>query len=248
MLATLRGARIVKPLSLSTKRLMSQQVAVVLAGSGVYDGSEIQEASSTLIHLSRAGAEVKCFAPDKEQFHVVDHTKGEEDANPRNVMVESARICRGAIAPLSDLKDAEGFDALIIPGGFGAAKNLCNHATEAQGDKSKLVVDGDLEVALKAFHAAKKPIGLCCIAPVIASAVLNAKVTVGKAEGDQWPYGGTVGAIEAYGGKHEEHDIDGVCVDEENKVATAPAYMFEGKPHEIYDSVGKMIDATLKMA
>ena len=106
MLAT----RILKPLALSTKRLMSQQVAVVLAGSGVYDGSEIQEASSALIHLSRAGAEVKCFAPDKEQFHVVDHTKGEEDAtNRRNVMVESARICRGAIAPLSDLKDAEGF-------------------------------------------------------------------------------------------------------------------------------------------
>ena len=72
-------------------------------------------------------------------------------------------------------------------------------------------------------------------------------MTVGKAEGELWPYGGTVGAVEAYGGQHEEHGIDGVCVDEQNKVATAPAYMYEGKPHEIYDSVGKMVDATLKL-
>ena len=131
------------PLSFGTSRYAStaagKKIAVVLSGCGVYDGAEATEAVATLVHLSRAGAEVSCYAPDKPQFHVIDHTKGAPIEEGRNVMTESARISRGAISPLGELREEE-FAALVIPGGFGAAKNLCNHATVAQGDASKLEV------------------------------------------------------------------------------------------------------------
>ena len=110
-----------------------------------------------------------------------------------------------------------------------------------------MVVDADLEAAIRAFHAAKKPIGMCCIAPVIAAHVLKATVTVGEAEGAKWPYGGTVGAVEAYGGTHQAAPFDGVCVDAENMVVTSPAYMYEGQPHEVFDSVGVMVSETLRL-
>lgn len=245
-------ARLAKPLLRpSSARFLStapsKKVAVVLSGCGVYDGAEITEAVAALVHLSAAGYTPACYAPDKPQHHAVNHTTGEEESAPRNVLVESARIARGAIAPLSSL-DASSYAAIIVPGGFGAAKNLCNHATVAQGDASKMEVDADLLAALQAFHGAQKPIGMCCIAPVIAAHALQATVTVGQAEGDQWPYGGTVGAIEAYGGSHVPHAFDGVCVDEACRVVTSPAYMFDGKPHEIFESVGAMVKATMALA
>lgn len=225
-----------------------KRVAVILSGSGVYDGSEIQEATAALFHLSRAGYEVKCFAPNKNQYHTINHNTGDVSNETRNVMVESARICRGDVAPLTKLiGEAGGFVALIIPGGFGAAKNLCNHATEAQGELSKLVIDTEVETVIKEFHTAKKPIGMCCIAPVIGAAVLKAKVTVGMSSGNLWPYGGTTKAVVAYGGKNEDTNIDGVCVDEENRVITSAAYMCNAKPHEVYDSVGLMVKTTLDM-
>ena len=164
-------------------------------------------------------------------------------------MAESARISRGANTPLSELPGSQkDFAALVIPGGFGAAKNLCNHATVAQGDASKLTVNSDVVASLKAFHAAEKPIGLCCIAPVIAAATLKCEVTVGEHEGDKWPFGGTVGAITGYGGTHINKGIDGVHVDHANKVVTSPAYMYDGLPHEIFDNVGQMIDEVVKLA
>jgi len=215
-----------------------------LSGCGVYDGAEVQESTYALAHLSSAGCKVSCFAPNKPQFHVVDHSTGQPTEESRNCLVESARIARGAVKPLSELS-VDSFDALVIPGGFGAAKNLCNHATVAQGDVSKLEIDGDLERILKEFSAGGKPIGLSCIAPVIAAHVLKCTVTVGRSEGDKWPYAGTSTAIENYGGKHVETDFDGVYVDSDAKVATACAYMYEGAPHEIYDSMGHMVRATL---
>ena len=103
------------------------------------------------------------------------------------------------------------------------------------GDKDKLLVEPSLERAVAAFAAQGKPIGLCCIAPVIVAALLpGVRVTVGCAEGKQWPYGGTVGAVKAYGGVHKETGADGVCVDASRKVVTSCAYMFAGAPHEIY--------------
>lgn len=219
----------------------------MLSGCGVYDGAEVQESAYALAHLSRAGCVVSCFAPDKPQFHVIDHTKGEVADEARNCLAESARICRGAITPLSHLC-ASNFDALVVPGGFGAAKNLCNHATVAQGDASKMEVDENLERALKEFSVAGKPVGLACISPVIAAHVLKCTVTVGSsAESAKWPYAGTAGAIENYGGQHVDTDIDGFHVDSAAKVATSACYMYDGAPHEIYDSMGHVVRATLDM-
>lgn len=224
---------------------MSARVALLFAGSGVYDGTEITEGVSSLVHLSRAGAEVKMFAPDKPQMHVVNHTNGEEMKEERNVLVESARIARGDVTSLDQCK-ADDFDALVVPGGFGAAKNLCDFAVKG----ADLTVDPLVEKTIKDFVEKNKVVGLCCISPVIAAKVLpGVKVTVGgEDEGsDEWPYAGTAAAIKSVGATHVVKKYDEVCVDEDKRVVTAPAYMYAGKPHEIDDSVKAMIDSILKL-
>merc|ERR1739848_435383 len=164
-------------LSLTVRRMASQRVAVILAGSGVYDGSEVHEASAALVALSRNSAQVSMFAPDKEQLHAIDHTKGAPHETNRNVLQESARIARGAVKPLDQLNVAE-FDALIVPGGFGAAKNLSDWALKGPD----YTVDPTVESILKGFHAAKKPMGLCCIAPHLAAKTIpGCSLTVGSA-------------------------------------------------------------------
>jgi enhancing lycopene biosynthesis protein 2 len=130
-----------------------KKIAVLLSGSGVYDGSEIHEATLSLYALSKNELDYQCFAPDKEQYHVINHLTGEVSNETRNVLVESARIARGNIKALSELK-VEEFDGILLPGGFGAAKNLSSYAYEGE----KYSVDLEVENVLKAFHAAKKPI------------------------------------------------------------------------------------------
>ncbi|XP_053164343.1 glutamine amidotransferase-like class 1 domain-containing protein 3, mitochondrial [Hemicordylus capensis] len=189
------------PLHGSAQRLRGAKVAVVLSGCGVFDGTEIHEASAILVHLSRGGANVQMYAPNISQMHVVDHSKGQPaEGESRNVLAESARIARGKIADLTKLI-AKDYDAVIFPGGFGAAKNLSTFAVDGKDCK----VNGEVERVLKDFHKAGKPIGLCCISPVLAAKVLpGAEVTVGHEEeqGGKWPYAGTAGAIKAMGGKH----------------------------------------------
>uniref|UniRef100_UPI00358E0388 putative glutamine amidotransferase-like class 1 domain-containing protein 3B, mitochondrial isoform X3 n=1 Tax=Myxine glutinosa TaxID=7769 RepID=UPI00358E0388 len=139
----------------SGRPLGAPRVAVVLSGAGVYDGSELHEASAVLVHLSRGGAKVKIFAPNIPQMHVVDHTKGQPvEGETRNVLVESARIARGNIDELKQLSVSE-HDAVIFPGGFGAAKNLSSFAVDGPACK----VEPEVERILKEFHKAQKPIG-----------------------------------------------------------------------------------------
>ncbi|XP_049730952.1 glutamine amidotransferase-like class 1 domain-containing protein 3, mitochondrial [Elephas maximus indicus] len=182
------------------------RVALVLSGCGVYDGTEIHEAAAVLVHLSRGGADVQIFAPDVPQMHVIDHTKGQpSEGDTRNVLTESARIARGKITDLAQLRAAD-HDAAILPGGFGAAKNLSTFAVDGKDCK----VNQDVERVLKEFHSAGKPIGLCCIAPVLAARVLHGiEVTVGheQEEGGKWPYAGTAEAIKALGAKHCVKDV-----------------------------------------
>lgn len=226
--------------------MASQKVAVVLSGCGVYDGTEVHEASACLVHLSRGGAEVSMFAPDISQMHVVDHTKGAPAEESRNVLVESARIARGAVKALTELKAGE-FDAVVFPGGFGAAKNLSTFAV----DGADLKVNPDVERVLTDFHSAKKPIGLCCIAPVLAAKVIKGcSVTVGSdtEEGGKWPYAGTAGAIQTLGATHVKKEVHEAHVDEDNKIITAPAYMCETGVHLIFDGIGAMIANVLKLA
>ncbi|KAJ6667642.1 hypothetical protein lerEdw1_016763 [Lerista edwardsae] len=190
----------------SAQRLHGAKVAVVLSGCGVYDGTEIHEASAILVHLSRGGANVQMYAPNIAQMHVIDHSKGQPaSGESRNVLAESARIARGKITDLAKLT-AKDHDAVIFPGGFGAAKNLSTFAVDGKDCK----VNKEVERVLKDFHKAGKPIGLCCISPVLAAKVLpGTEVTVGHEEeqGGKWPHAGTAGAIKALGGKHQVKDV-----------------------------------------
>lgn len=221
------------------------KVAVVLSGCGVMDGSEIHEAVSVLIHLSSRGAAIQCFAPDKPQMHVVNHLKGEPaQAEQRNVLVEAARIARGNIKPLSQLNPSN-FDAVVLPGGFGAAKNLCDFALKGPD----MSVDPDIEKALKGFREQGKPIGLCCIAPVIAAKVFGKNnagqgctVTIGNDPE-------TASAIQRMGSTHADRPVTEACIDEQNNIITAPAYMYGAAPiHEVHQGIGQMIESVLDRA
>ena len=224
----------------------SKNVAVVLSGSGVYDGTELTEGVATLVHLSRAGATVQCFAPDEDQMHAIDHTKGEPHDVNRNALQESARIARGNVNALGGLS-ADDYDAVIFPGGFGAAKNLSTWAV----DGVDCSVNDDVARVLREFGDAGKPVGLCCIAPVLAAKVFagdgQISLTVGSedTEDERWPYAGTAGQIKELGATHVATDIGGVAVDEYRKIVTSPAYMYEGAPHEVFDSVGLMVEGVL---
>ncbi|MBL8747413.1 MAG: isoprenoid biosynthesis glyoxalase ElbB [Phycisphaerae bacterium] len=219
------------------------KVAVILSGCGVFDGTEIHEAVSLLIHLSRAGAVYECFAPDVMQAHVVNHlTHKPAETERRNVLVESARIARGAIKPLDQLEVTK-FDAAFFPGGFGAAKNLCDFAFKG----AECGVEPNVDRIVRAFHAAGKPVGLCCIAPVIAARVLGTgkggpgvTVTIGNDAG-------TAEAIRAMGSKHQERAVTQACVDPAQRIVTAPAYMYDAPVHAVYEGIGAMVESVLGM-
>ncbi|XP_053555086.1 putative glutamine amidotransferase-like class 1 domain-containing protein 3B, mitochondrial [Bombina bombina] len=224
---------------------MAKKVALVLAGCGVYDGSEVHESSAVFVHLSRAGAQVVFFAPNIDQMHVVDHVKGQPTEEKRNVLTESARIARGNIKDLKDMEISE-YDALIIPGGFGVAKNLSTWAVKG---KDCTVLQA-MEVIIRGFHAAKKPIGLCCISPVLAAKILpGCELTVGcDTECEKWPHAGTADAIKQLGCKHVNKQVSEVHVDEKNKLVTTSAFMCNSPIHEIYDGIGEMVKDVLKLA
>ncbi|WP_113906794.1 isoprenoid biosynthesis glyoxalase ElbB [Aliidiomarina celeris] len=211
------------------------KIAVLLSGSGVYDGAEINEAVLTLLHLEKAGACYQCFAPDITQMHTIDHTKGEPSSEARNVLVESARIARGNVQALNQL-DAANFDALVLPGGFGVAKNFCDFAVKGA---EMTVHEGILSVC-KAFATAKKPAGYMCIAPVLLPEVYGQGVqcTVGNdAE--------VAKAIEAMGGVHLNCAVDAVVTDTENKVVTTPAYMLAQNLCEAEAGIQKLVQQVI---
>lgn len=215
------------------------KVAVVLAGCGVYDGAEINEAVLTLLSLEQQGASYQCFAPDMEQMHVINHLSGEPMAGERrNVLVEAARIARGNIKALGALK-VEEFDALLVPGGFGAAKNLCNFAVAGAAME---VLPEFLEVA-RGFHQAGKPIGLICIAPVMTAAICGegAQCTIGN-DAD------TAAAIESMGARHLECPVSEARVDTARKLVTTPAYMLAGSVSEAYSGISECVREVLALA
>ncbi|NWV82363.1 GAL3B protein, partial [Dasyornis broadbenti] len=224
---------------------MAKRVAVVLAGCGVFDGSEIHEASAVLVHLSREGAQAEVYAPNIPQMHVVDHVKGQPTPEQRNVLVESARIARGNIKDLAEL-DVKGLDALIIPGGFGVAKNLSTWATQGKNCS----VSKEVEDVLRAFHAAHKPIGLCCISPVLAAKIFpGCEVTVGHdTECEQWPYAKTAESMKELGCRHVNSHVGEIHVDPRNRLVTTSAFMCNAPIHEIYDGIGKMVREVVRLA
>ena len=222
----------------------SPHVAVVLAGCGRGDGSEITEAVSCLVHLSRLGATYSCFAPDAPQADVINHATGEPSPGERrNQMVEAARIARGEIQPLASL-DPGTFDAVVFPGGFGAAKNLCTFARDGEN----CTVIPDVERVVEAFQADAKPIGMCCIAPVIAARVLGkgrggpgCTVTIGDDPG-------AAAAVSKMGSTNVVKAVTEAATDQNNRLVTSPAYMYgDATPHQVFEGIGRMIEGTLKL-
>eukprot|EP01013_Petalomonas_cantuscygni_P016775 TRINITY_DN33827_c0_g1_i1.p1 TRINITY_DN33827_c0_g1~~TRINITY_DN33827_c0_g1_i1.p1 ORF type:complete len:266 (-),score=35.29 TRINITY_DN33827_c0_g1_i1:377-1174(-) len=232
------------------------KAAVILSGCGVYDGSEAQEAVSLLVHLSRAGFEIDHYAPDINTPHTVNHNTGAADSTEqRSVTAESARITRGNVKPVSELASkASEYEAVFFPGGFGAAKNLSNFAEKGPD----MTVHPDVASAITAFHEAGRPLAFACIAPVLAAKVLPAGVgitlgqgpqsTAAKTNPDAWPFAGACDAGRAMGASVQEAGLADVVVDETHRVVTTPAYMCgTAKPHEVYDGIGKMVEATMRL-
>jgi len=212
------------------------KVAVVLSGCGVFDGSEIHESVMTLWALERNGAEYQCFAPDIPQAHVIDHVTGEETGEQRNVLVESARIARGAIKDLRAF-DAADFDAIIFPGGYGAAKNLCSFAF----DGAECSVNEDAAAAVRAMADANKPIGALCIAPAMIAKVLEgAELTIGTDTG-------TAEAVEKMGARHKPTECGGIIIDANYKLVTEPCYMLAKSIGQVADGAEKTVKALLDL-
>lgn len=221
---------------------MSQRIAIVIAGSGVKDGSEIHESVLTLLALSKRGVTPLFFAPDKAQADVVNHlTATQQTKESRNCLIEAARIARGAIRPLSEAR-ADALDAVILPGGYGAAKNLCDYAVKG----TAMSVDPELDALLVAMHAAKKPIGVICIAPVIAAKVFGSRqipveLTVGTDPS-------TMSHLEAMGARPKPARVDEIVLDKTHRIVSTPAYMLAKTIAEAASGIDKLVAQVLDWA
>jgi len=212
----------------------TRKFAVVLAGCGVYDGAEIHEAVMTLYAIDRNHCTCQVFAPDVPQYHVINHLTGKPEQASRQVLAESARIARGKIRSLAEFR-ASDFDILIFPGGFGVAKNLCTFAF----DGAACSVNPDVERAIRTMHAAGKPIGALCIAPVLLARILgDVKVTIGQDAS-------TARAIAAMGAVHQPTGHREVVIDKKNKIVTSPCYMLNATLTDIAEGAMKTVEALL---
>ncbi len=212
-----------------------KKFAVVLCGCGCYDGSEIHESVMTLLAIDRNECQYSIFAPDADQYHVINHYTKQATGEKRNMLAEAARIARGDIQPLTALKAGD-FDAVVFPGGFGAAKNLFTYALEG----TKAVVIPEIERVVKEFYAAHKPIGALCIAPVMIAKILgNVTITVGVDEK-------TIADVESFGAKHINTQQTEVIADKENRVFTTPCYMLPATIADIADCADNLIKAILE--
>jgi enhancing lycopene biosynthesis protein 2 len=219
---------------------MGKKVGVVLSGCGVYDGAEIHESVVTLLAIDRLGAEAVMCAPDIPQMHVVNHLTGDvEEGAARNVLVESARIARGSIRNVTEIS-ADEIDALILPGGFGAAKNLCDFAVKG----TDCEVDPGVAELVRAVHSQGKPVASVCIAPALIAKVLGdegPELTIGNDAG-------TAGALESMGAAHVECPVKEFVVDRERKLVSSPAYMLAESISEAAEGIEKTVQALLEMA
>ena len=213
------------------------RVAVLLSGCGYLDGAEIQESVITLLALDRAGAQVECLAPDRAQRDVVDHRSGEAVAGEeRNVLTEAARIARGAIRDVAEAR-AEDYDAVILPGGYGAAKNLSSFAV----DGADCEVDPGVERLLRDAQAAGKPIGLICIAPAIGARLFpDVELTIGS-DPD------TAGALEAMGAHHKDCPVNAFVCDERARVVSCPAYMLGPGIKDVAAGIEQLVAEVLRL-
>ncbi len=211
--------------------------AVVLSGCGVFDGSEIHEATLVLLAIDRLECTYQCFAPDMPQFHVINHLTGQEMSERRNVLVESARIARGHIKDLRAYAVAD-YDGLIFPGGFGAAKNLSTVAFD--GETCKINVE--VERVIKHTILARKPIGALCISPTLIAKVLGTvDVTIGQDQRFSV-------LVEKMGAHHRKTNHGEVCTDYEAKVVTSPCYMLESTISQIANGAENVVKTMIELS
>jgi len=217
------------------------KVGVVLSGCGVQDGSEIHESVLTLLALDRAGATAVCMAPNVDQEGVVNHRTGKIEEATRNVLDEAARIARGKIQDVAKVR-ASDLDALVLPGGYGAAKNLCNFASA--GSRAK--VEPSVGRLLREMHKARKPIAALCIAPAVVAAALrddhaHPKLTIGSDEK-------TARALEEMGARHIVCPVEEFRVDEEQRIVTSPAYMYDARISQVAEGIERAVRELVRMA
>jgi enhancing lycopene biosynthesis protein 2 len=216
------------------------KVGVLLSGCGFLDGAEIHESVFTLLELDRHGATIVCCAPDIAVRQVIDHQTRQPAGETRKVLKEAARIARCEITDVAEVR-ADDLDALVIPGGFGAAKNLCSFAD----DGPKCEVNPNVEQLIGDMLDAKKPVGAICIAPALLARVagkrgVKATLTIGNDAG-------TAGAIEAMGCVHRDCAVSECVVDAENRVVTTPAYMLGPGPAAVHGGIAKLVEKVLAM-
>ena len=218
-----------------------KKVGVVLSGCGVYDGAEIHESVIALLAIDRAGAQAVCMAPNVDQMHVVNHVTGEEAAGEkRNVLVESARIARGEIKDISTVK-AKDIDALVFPGGFGAAKNLSSFAVKGENCD----VHPEVLRLVKEFAAKQKPQAVLCIAPAMMAKIYEDApkkpvLTIGNDKE-------TSGKIEIMGSRHQDCAANDFVFDAENKIVSTPAYMLGQSISEVAEGIEKTINKLVQL-
>ena len=218
-----------------------KSIAVILSGCGYLDGAEIRESVATLWALSQHDVEVKIFAPDAPQIVVMNHYSGKTTGETRNILTEAARIARGKIEPLSQLSDHD-YDALIMPGGFGVAKNLCTFATEGAAGT---ILYKELVQNITVMHSDGRPIGAICIAPALIGLALKGRkleITLGADEGE-------AEEMRKLGHTHFVTKPNEIHIDSANKIVTTPAYMYENAPiNEVFEGIKKLVDEVMVMA
>ncbi|NVK28443.1 MAG: isoprenoid biosynthesis glyoxalase ElbB [Flavobacteriia bacterium] len=225
------------------------KIAVLLHGSGVYDGTEIHEAVLTLLAIEEAGHTYSCIAPNMVQHHVVNHLNGEEMNETRNVLIESARIARGEITDVANVNIGD-YDALLMPGGFGTAKNFTKWAFEGPS--------GEIQESIKnlvlGFVSAKKPIGALCMSPTTVAKALqgteyHAMLTVGSTE-EASPY--DISAISeglnSTGATAEMRTVREIAIDPNLKIVTAPCYMMKASITEVRNNIKEAVNSVIDLA
>lgn len=214
------------------------KVGVILSGCGVFDGSEIHEAVAVLHAIDRHGAKAICLAPEME-LDEINHLDQQPTGKKRSVLMESARIARGAITPLAKVSGGD-FDAIVLPGGFGAAKNLCDFASKGPG----CTADEQTARVLREAHAAGRPLGFACISPAVAARVfgkdLGPNLTIGSDTA-------TAEGLEAMGATHQNCEGDGIVVDNRHRIVSTPAYMCDQPIGAVFTGIGAMVDKVMEM-
>lgn len=213
-----------------------KKIAIVLSGCGVYDGAEIHEVVLTMLAASKLGVLYQLFAPDIDQMHVINHLNGEVSNEKRNVLVESARIARGNIKPLSSYNQ-DLYDGIVFPGGFGVAKNLCTFAV----DGIEMTVSEDVANVVQNTHKAGKPIGALCISPVVIAKLLpGTTVTIGLDKA-------TADSIKILGGIHQSAENTEVVIDNTNKIVTTPCYMLDSSVYQVAQGIENLMTAMIEL-